>query len=475
MIYTITPLDLNNVSEKTAPGDTIIIQNGTYNNINIVLNANGTQSERIYIKAANVGDVIFVGTSTLEIGGSYTTVSNLVFQNGGINKAIKIGGNYNRFTNCDISYSADVERIAQIDGKNCRVDHCIFHDHTKVGPYLVVSRSTDNLDYALIDHNIFKNRPPVDGTDNGMEAVRIGTSETSLSSSKTIVEHNYFETCDGEIETISVKACENILKNNEFINCAGTLTLRHGNKNIVVNNKFDGLNKTGSGGVRIIGEDHLVANNLFQNLVGNERTRVAVSFNCGVENSPLNRYFQVKRAKVMANSILNCNTAFAIGYVKKEANLKPVESEISNNVVYSIKDTAAFSENNECIGSDDMKYNNNVLYVKKLGAITAMDGIIVKDPSEFDNNTIVYNEYGSDGSYGISAKPSEETELETSVEQYYALLLSKQDSNTSTNILDKLVNDVQECKDLIKNLQNDIGDLCTTLKGGTMTIQYKLQ
>lgn len=493
----IDPSELSSISEKTAPGDILVIKSGTYNNVDIVLNANGTQSEQVYIKAENMGDVIFTGSSKLEIKGSHTTVSNLIFKNGEVNKAIRIGGISNRFTNCDISYSTDVERIAQIDGVGCRIDHCVFHDHEKGGPFLVVNRSTDKLNYALIDHNIFKNRPKVDGQNNGMEAVRIGTSETSLSPSRTILEHNYFEACDGEIEIVSVKACENILRNNEFINCNGTLTLRHGNKNIVKNNKFDGQNKSNSGGVRIIGEDHIVISNLFQNLVGNERTRAGISFNCGVKDSPLNRYFQVKRAKVLANDFLNCNTAFAIGYVKEEANLKPVESEISNNMVYSIKDSATFSEHNECIGSDDMTYTNNVLYVNKLGnaGLGGNEGIIVKPPAEFEENMVVYDKYGSDKTYGLSSKSSAETELVMTVEQYYTLLMSDStdpvsadpvsatpvdttnptELNNYQDILNKLVSEVQNLKYLIEDLRDEIVDLRNTMEDGTMTIQYSLQ
>lgn len=38
---------------------------------------------------------------------------------------------------------------------------------------------------------------------------------------------------DGEIEVLSIKACENLIHHNELIDCEGTITLRHGNRNSV--------------------------------------------------------------------------------------------------------------------------------------------------------------------------------------------------------------------------------------------------
>ena len=96
-----------------------------------------------------------------------------------------------------------------------------------------------------------------------MEAIRIGDSATSLSgNSKTIIYQNRFENMDGEIEVLSIKACENLIIHNELINSEGTITLRHGDRNIVRRNKCNGNKKANSGGIRVIGEDHIIEDNL---------------------------------------------------------------------------------------------------------------------------------------------------------------------------------------------------------------------
>ena len=84
-----------------------------------------------------------------------------------------------------------------------------------------------------IDHNYFGQRPILGS--NGGETLRIGTSHYSLSNSYTMIESNYFDRCNGEVEIISNKSGSNTIQNNVFFESRGTLTLRHGNGNIVQN------------------------------------------------------------------------------------------------------------------------------------------------------------------------------------------------------------------------------------------------
>ncbi len=73
--------------------------------------------------------------------------------------------------------------------------------------------------------------------------MRIGTSDYSMEISATIVEGNYFEYCNGEVELISIKSCENRILNNTFFESEGGVCLRHGNRNEVAGNYFIGNNK----------------------------------------------------------------------------------------------------------------------------------------------------------------------------------------------------------------------------------------
>jgi ribosomal protein L27 len=465
--------NLSNAAKNAEPGSVIMIQNGTYKDQNVSLDAKGQKGDRVTITAETPGKVIFCGKSTFIINGCYTTVANLVFKDGGTNKAIKVAGDHNRLTSCDISYnSSSVERISQIDGFNCRVDHCHYHDFDKMGVYIVVSRNENVLNYALIDHNIFENRPELSGENNGMEAVRIGESATSLSNSRTIIEQNHFEKCDGEIEIISVKSCENIIRRNDVINCKGTITLRHGDRNSIVCNKICGENKELSGGIRIIGEDHTVCDNYIENLNGNGVNRVAISFKCGVKNSPINRYYQVKRALVDGNVIVNCNNAFAIGCEKKEANLKPIKSVVSNNIIFNDKGTELFSTNSNCIGSDDMVYKNNKMYGTKLGNHSG-DNILL-DPNTFTHDAsskVDKSKYGCNERNGlIYDVDPQQSELGMGVDEYYRIIrtdipVDPIDTPSGVDTTGPVNISCQElCKQICSDLKEKTKKLCNKVK-----------
>src|SRR5690606_21077230 len=147
---------------------------------------------------------------------------------------------------------------------------------------------------------------------NGAEIIRIGTSHWSMHNSFTTVENNYFERCNGEREIISNKSCGNIYRGNTFVECEGTLTLRHGNNTLVENNFFFGNNKPSTGGVRIIAEDQVVINNYFSDLAGDDAWAALPMMN-GVPNSPLNRYFQINNALVAGNIFINNKYNMIIG------------------------------------------------------------------------------------------------------------------------------------------------------------------
>lgn len=91
----------------------------------------------------------------------------------------------------------------------------------------------------------------------------------------------------------------------------------------------------------------------------------------GVPNSPLNRYNQVKNAKVLNNVFYNCS-AFQLGAGKdEERSLAPITSEISNNIIYSENDSEAL------VAFDDLKgitFKNNTIdsqNAKKLDGFTS--------------------------------------------------------------------------------------------------------
>jgi poly(beta-D-mannuronate) lyase len=332
-------------------GDTLVLQDGTWADAQLKLHAEGTAAQPVTLKAQTPGKVIFTGTSRLSVGGTHIIVDGLWFQNPTADQVIELRKDSKhlatdcRITNCAVTNdtqlaSAASAQFVSIYGARNRVDHCYIAGKTTQGTTMVVWLSNESKDQGKhqIDHNHFGPRQKLGK--NGGETIRLGDSKTSMQTAACIVEHNLFEKCDGEAECISNKSCGNIYRHNTFKAVSGTLTLRHGNACTVENNTFIGDGAKGAGGVRIIGEDHTITANRFENLTGdNERSALCIML--GIPDSVPNGYFQVKRAKVTGNTFINCQHNILIGMSgDKKATLPPLETEISGNTIQTNKGEA---------------------------------------------------------------------------------------------------------------------------------------
>jgi poly(beta-D-mannuronate) lyase len=76
-----TPAQLTSAINSATPGTTIILADGTWNNVFIDIDKNGTAASPITITAQNSGAVLMTGNSRVYMEGAYITVSGLVFQN----------------------------------------------------------------------------------------------------------------------------------------------------------------------------------------------------------------------------------------------------------------------------------------------------------------------------------------------------------------------------------------------------------
>jgi poly(beta-D-mannuronate) lyase len=187
------------------------------------------------------------------------------------------------------------------------VINCLLKDKFNRGATLTVWLDGITEAHHTICYNYFLNRQNGPDVDNGLESIRIGDSKTSFTPAHCVVAFNRFEKCDGEIEIISNKSCHNSYLHNTFVNNDGGLTLRHGNDCLVDGNFFDGAEKEKSYGVRFIGEGHVAVNNYFYHLNGspNNPFRSPVTIVNGLVNTPINGYFQVRRAVIADNIFVN--------------------------------------------------------------------------------------------------------------------------------------------------------------------------
>ena len=342
-------------ANKTAqPGDTIILKNGSWENVSLILSCNGNSTNPIVVKAETQGRVIISGLSNLRIGGSYIIVDGLYFTNGYsgdlpvINFSMdkKTLANNCRVTNTVINDFNNPKRLEEnywiaLYGKNNRIDHSTFLNKKNLGVLLAViledEKSRNN--FHSIDHNYFGKRLPL--TSNTGEIIRVGVSQHCEFNSNTQIVENIFEQCDGETEIISIKSCHNVIKNNVFKECQGSVVLRHGNYNIVENNVFLGNDKEGTGGVRIINKGQWVVNNLFYKCRG-EGFRSPISIMNGVPNSPAFRYVPVENAIICNNSFIDCSPfAFCDGS-DTERSVIPINVQFRNNVIFNAKDNILY-------------------------------------------------------------------------------------------------------------------------------------
>ncbi|TDH28628.1 DUF4957 domain-containing protein [Segetibacter sp. 3557_3] len=331
---------------KTAkPGDTLMLDNGTYKDAQLVLVGKGAQGRPIVIKAQTAGGVKLTGNSYLKLGGEYLEVSGFHFTNGFTKEPPVIEfreNNQNLANHCRVTgfviddYSKpdrfDTDSWVVLWGKNNRLDHCTIGDKLNGGTTLIVNlddeRSREN--HHVIDSNYFAGRQRLGS--NGGETIRVGVSRYSLTPSHTRIAYNYFEHVNGEVEIISIKSGSNHVVNNTFYECEGGVVLRHGSKNIIESNLFIGNNKPYTGGIRVINPGHKVFNNLLIDCAG-DRFRSAFGVLNGVPNSLINRYYQVTDADIYNNSFINCKSILFGAGKDAERTLAPKDVTFTRNFI----------------------------------------------------------------------------------------------------------------------------------------------
>ena len=347
--------ELNAAAKKAKPGDKIVLKNGEWKNVTIKLKTNGTKEKQILFKAQTAGKVMITGNSQLRIGGSYTIVDGLLFQNGYAGKDAVISfradkddlANNCRVTNTVVDDFNNPKRLDENNwvlfyGKNNRLDHCSFKDKKNMGVLLAVilddERSREN--FHSIDHNYFGRRPVL--ASNGGEIIRVGVSQHCQFNSNTQIVDNFFEHCDGETEIVSIKSGSNVVRGNVFKESQGSVVLRHGDNNTVENNLFLGNGKTATGGVRVINKGQWVVNNFFYKCRGTD-FRSPLSIMNGIPNSPAHRYVQVTDAVIANNTFVDCSPISFCEGSDAERTLPPANVLLANNLFYNSTDSIIYN------------------------------------------------------------------------------------------------------------------------------------
>ena len=362
--------EFNQAVANAKPGDVITLANGTWKDFEILFTGVGEADQPIRLTAETKGKVFITGQSNLRLAGEYLEVSGLIFKNGytptlqviSFREDNKHLANHSRVTEVVIDNFSNPERFeadywVAMYGKHNRFDHNHLEGKRNKGVTMAVRLDTEESqeNHHRIDHNYFGPRPVLGS--NGGETLRIGTSHYSLSNSYTLVENNYFDRCDGEVEIVSVKSGSNQVRGNLFFESKGTLTLRHGDNNIVEDNIFLGGRVDHTGGIRVINKGQIIRNNYLEGLTGYRFGGSLVVMN-GVPNSSINRYHQVVNAQITNNSLINNEHIQLAAGSDAERSATPIDSLFTSNLIVNDNGRDTFTLYDDVSG---IRFAGNVL------------------------------------------------------------------------------------------------------------------
>jgi poly(beta-D-mannuronate) lyase len=319
-----TAEEFNKAATSVAPGDEIVIANGSYTGWSVAINSNGTSEKPIIIRAENLGKAVFTGEvhkTVLQVSGSYIQLKGLKFEDCRLFKEkgadvvlVEVSAaKYCRMTDCTFnknSVNAQFMPIVVVAGnsEHTRIDNSSFTNNINNQDVQVRVGGDDVSVYTLIDHNTFMNKDSVTWKgNNGGECVQIGQDPILLGNkyAYATVRDNKFVSCNGEPEVISNKASGNKYINNTFQDCHGELVMRGGHECLVDSNKFNG----GTGGVRVNGTGHIITNNQFKGLP------IAIRLMYGMAKGKIDTGFYIAASDctIKNNQITNCDTGILVG------------------------------------------------------------------------------------------------------------------------------------------------------------------
>ncbi len=377
-----------------APGQVIELADGEYDvgEPFRIHGVRGREAAPLIVRAQNQGKAVIAGDSWFMVqDSSYIVIEGLTFVTDDDTRShavrlqstdhSRVTRNHFALTESPANFtSRHWVYIAGTGADYNRIDHNLFERKRRIGNF--VSINGDDVQVAQhtrVDRNHFRDVRSVNH--NGMEAIRIGSSVVTRSHAFTVIEHNLFEQCSGEVEIITVKSGGNHIRYNTFLESEGALTFRHGNDNHAYGNFFIGNNKPNTGGIRVYGRGHFIYNNHFEGLEGIGATSALVlgSADNGYQEKVLD-YWQVDRVLVAFNTFVNNRSAIEIGWGwGQDRPFTPKNTLIANNLIFSESPGTLLSAGPPA----DITWTGNIVYARggaQLGHAQEIQGARVLDP-----------------------------------------------------------------------------------------------
>jgi hypothetical protein len=347
--------DVARLDAQLRAGDTLVLDDGPWTDQRLTVSAAGAPERPITIRPRTAGKAVFSGRSSIKLAGAHLVLSGVQFKQftGADDVAIAVTGTHCRVTECALD-EGKTKFYVHLVGPENRLDHCYLGEKTSDDPTVQVEVPAERPNRTRIDHNHFGHRPPLGR--NGGETLRLGYSHQGHNVSGLVCESNLFDQCDGELEIISNKSSENVYRYNTFLDSAGTLTLRHGDRCVVDANFFLGHNKAGTGGIRVLGEGHVVTNNYIEGIQSGP-----ILITAGVTNPQPKDHAQARNCIIAHNTIVDCagtylQLAAGLG-TSPNRTLKPEHITLANNV-FSVRAGAKLLSGPE---GEDFRWFGNFL------------------------------------------------------------------------------------------------------------------
>jgi poly(beta-D-mannuronate) lyase len=318
---------LQSAVAQAQPGDTIQVADGTYTTSGpIRLSRSGTATAPITVTAAHVGKAVIRGSDGFAFGGAFVVVQGFQLLHGrGI--VIPASAHHVKFSRNLVQISrGSTQYWLTVNADDVEIDHNTFQHKSTIGTFIEVEGpgTSAMAQRTWIHHNYFFDHSFRGG--NGGESIRVGLSGRQHGSAKAIVEYNLFERCNGDLEVISVKSTDDIIRYNTLLNSNGTITLRHGNHNLVDGNLLIG----GKTGIRIFGNNHTVVNNVVQNsTIGSQAIEVGAG-EIRDDTKSTTAHDAADHVLVAFNTVVGRGTLIGFGGGKR---FSPTDDTIADNVL----------------------------------------------------------------------------------------------------------------------------------------------
>ncbi|MDF2716535.1 MAG: hypothetical protein K0R28_3460 [Paenibacillus sp.] len=387
----VSPAGLQAALDAAEPGDTILLESGTYHDLSLTITYAGPGP--VAVRAEEPGSVVFTGKSLITIKDSeHLIFSGFLFDQ--VNSDHSIVLNHSSFVHVTENYfyrngMRPTSKIVAIrnGSPNNYIHHNTFDQSRGQSVALFFSAyAVDNANvHNEIYNNMFYNIPKVSsiypGYTNGFEAIQVGNGLDFSHEARTKIYDNLFEKVIGDGgEIISLKSSGNTLYRNTFRNNDSGLTFRLGVSNSVKANTFLQTKY----GIRVFGYNQEVKDNYLEG--GDYGIQLpAADTLTGAAPAVAAPYYQVDQATVKGNVIVHpALDGFMFGgsYASTGRNLLPVDSDIKNNRLFTSSTARDFEKAAAAPSSYDpiADFKGNVSYLSSaanIGNITTADSGVI--------------------------------------------------------------------------------------------------